>query len=359
MKTKKLFRAVLILAVCVPFFSSCDPEKTETPEINSGLIVLNEGVYNKNNASLTFYDFSNGFASNYVFEDKNNRGLGDTGQDMIKYGSKIYIAVSKSSIVEVVNAKTGVSVKSIPMKNAVNVSSSPRALVAANGKVYISLFDGHVAKLDTASLTVDKTIAVGPNPEGVTIANNKLYVANSGGMQAVMDSTISVIDLASFAEVKKIKVNVNPIKIKADAYGDIYVLSSGDYFMKPAKFQRIEAVTEKVSDIAVGAKGIDIVGDKAYIYNFDYDANWAVANKTIKIYDVKNEKLLNDNVASTTTFEKIPYGINVDPISKNIYLGVTDYENNGKIYCFGEDGSFKYTFTTGVNPTKVIFVSNK
>lgn len=361
MKTKNLFRVAFVAAVCVSFFSSCDPtdDNNTTPEISTGLFTLNQGGFGKNNASLTYYDFANGFASNYVFEDKNNRGLGDTGQDMIKYGSKIYIAMYKSSLIEVVNAKSGVSIKSIPMKNAQDASSSPRSLVALNGKVYISLYDGHVAKLDTVTLMVEKTITVGPNPEGITIANNKLYVANSGGMQMVMDSTVSVIDLVTFSETKKIKVNVNPGTLKADAYGDVYVVSSGDYGAKPGKFQRIEAGTDKVSDIAVAVKGFDIVGDKAYMYNFEYDANWAVANKTVKIYDVKTDKLLTDNVITATTLDKTPYGINVDPVSKNIFVGVTDYVNNGKMYCFGEDGVLKYTFTTGVNPTKIVFTTNK
>ncbi|OIP81318.1 MAG: hypothetical protein AUK44_10300 [Porphyromonadaceae bacterium CG2_30_38_12] len=361
MKTKNLFRVAFVSALGVSMFSSCDPteDNKQTPELGTGLYVLNEGAYGNNNSSLTYYDFTTEVASNSVFEDKNNRGLGDTGQDMLKYGSKIYIAVYNSSVIEVINAKTGLSMKQIAMKNVQNTSSSPRSLAATGGKVYISLYDGHVAKLDTTTLTVEKTIAVGPNPEGIAIANNKLYVANSGGIQAVKDSTISVIDLVTFTETKKIKVNINPGTVKTDSYGDVYVVSSGDFYLIPGKFQRIEAGTDKVSDIAVAVKGVDIVGDKAYIYNFEYDENWAVANKTIKIYDVKQEKLLTDNILTTITLEKTPYGINVDPLSKNIYVGTTDYVNNGKMYCFGEDGSLKYTFTTGVNPTKIVFITNK
>jgi YVTN family beta-propeller protein len=358
MKTTKFFRALIIAALCMPFFTSCEPEdiSTEIPEISTGLFVLNQGKFEANNAGLTYFDFTSGFTSPDVFLAKNDRGLGDTGQDMIKYGSYIYIAMYKSSLVEVVNAKTGVSVKTIPMKNEENVSSSPRSLAAANGKVYVVLFDGHVAQLDTISFEVEKTIAVGTNPEGCVISNNKLYVANSGGLQIVNDSTVSVIDLGTFTEIKKITVNVNPGAVKADAYGDIYVVSSGDYYMIPGKFQRIEAGTDKVTDIDVAVKNIDIVGDKAYISNFEYDANWQVSNKTIAIYDVKKEELVSENIISTDII-KVPYCINVDPVTKNIYLGVSDYKNDGKMYCFGEDGTYKYSFTTGVNPTKVIFIT--
>ncbi len=360
MKTTKIITSLLLTAICGLLFTSCNSkdETSSTTEVSTGVFVLNQGKYSSNNASLTYYDFATSFASADLFLDKNNRGLGDTGQDMIKYGSKIYIAIYKSSLIEIINAKTGISIKSLPMKNDAGTSSSPRSLTSANGKVYIVLYDGHVAQLDTVSLAVEKTIAVGTNPDASVITNNKLYVANTGGMAAVMDSTVSVINLSTFTETKKIKINLNPGTIKADNYGDVYVVSKGNYGSIPGKFQRIDAGTDKVTDIAVAVKNFDIVGDNAYISNFEYDANWQAANKTIAIYDVKNEKLVSANII-TTDIIKIPYCINVDPISKNIYLGVSDYVNNGKMYCFGQDGAFKFSFITGLNPTKIVFISTK
>ncbi len=358
MKTTKIITSLFLTALCAPIFISCD-SKDDTPsatEVSTGVYVLNQGKYNSNNASLTYYDFATSFASADLFLDKNNRGLGDTGQDMIKYGSNIYIAMYKSSLIEVVNAKTGVSLKSIPMKNDAGTSSSPRSLTSANGKVYVVLYDGHVAQLDTASLSVEKTIAVGANPDASVISNNKLYVANTGGMAATYDNTISVINLSTFTETKKIVVNLNPGTIKADSYGDIYVVSKGDYNQVPGKFQRVAAGTDVVTDIAISVKNFDIVGDNAYISNFDYDATWQAAHKTIAVYDVKNEKLVSANII-TTDIIKTPYCITVDPVSKDIYLGVSDYVNNGKMYCFTSNGILKFTFLTGVNPTKVVFIT--
>lgn len=360
MKTNKFLSSLLLIVIALPLFTACDPTEVihETPTVSTGVFVLNSGKWKANNASLTYYDFATSFASADLFLDKNNRGLGDTGQDMIVYGSKLYIAVSTSSIIEVVNAKTGVSIKSIPMLNTAKEPISPRTLTAANGRVNIVLYDGHVTQLDTTNLTLGTAIEVGPNPDGSVIANNKLYVANTGGYNAVKDSTISVINLATFTEEKKITVNLNPQFLKADGYGDVYVISNGDYKLIPGKFQRIEAGTNKVTDIAVKAKNFDILGDELFIYNFDYDANWQAANKNITVYDVKNEKVITETLVQTT-IDKTPYCINVDPTTKNIYLGVTDYKNNGKMYCFKEDGTLNFTFTTGLNPIKTIFITNK
>lgn len=65
---------------------------------------------------------------------------------------------------------------------------------------------------------------------------------------------------------------MNPAIIKADSYGDVYVVSNGNYGSIPGKFQKIAAGTDVVTDIAVAVKNFDIVGDYAYISNFEYDA---------------------------------------------------------------------------------------
>ncbi len=353
MKTNNFFRAMLIAASLPLVLISCDPkEETETVEVSTGLFVLGQGKFQGNNANITYFDYANGFASNYFFEDKNNRGLGDTGQDMIRYGSKIYIAMYGSNVIEVINSTTGISIDTIKV-------IAPRYMTTGNGKIYVTLYGGKVAQIDTISMNTEKTVNVGPNPEGIALYNNKLYVANSGGLQTVKDSTISVIDIATFTETKKIKVNLNPASVKVDSYGDIYVKSNGNYGNIQGKFQRINTQTEAVTDINITVQGFDIVGDYAYIYNFEYDASWQVANKKLKIYDVKNEVIVTDNFTGTYVIEKTPYIIAADPITNDVFLGVTDYVNNGKMYCFDKDGKYKYSFTTGINPAKVVFVTKK
>lgn len=355
MNKRKLFLSLLVALFFSFTFSSCEPTENEDEiVITEGALILNQGKNESNNASLSYYDYKTGFTASDIFLNKNNRILGDTGQDIIEYGSKLYIAVYGSKVIEVVNKRTAKSIKTFTINNN-DIAMSPRALAAANGKVFVTLFDGYVAQIDTATLTVDKTLKVGPNPEGIAVANNKLYVANSGGLQTVKDSTISVIDLATFTETKKIKVNLNPGAVKADSYGDIYVLTKGNYWDIEAKFQHVNTVTDKVTDIDMGAQYIDIVGDKAYIVNFEYAADWSVVNKTVGIYDVKNEKVISANILKSD-IQLTPYCINVDPKTNNIYVGETDYVNNGKMNCFDEDGNLKYTFKTGVNPAKIIFI---
>ena len=362
MKTKSILVSLLLTSVITAILSSCD-SKSDIPQvdpaISTGVYVLNEGSYKNNNASLSYYDLTTSIATADIFTVKNNRGLGDTGQDILKYGSKLYIAVYSSSLIEVLDAATGVSKKTIPMMNATGQPSSPRSFAALNGKVYITLFDGHVAQLDTTSLLIEKTISVGSNPEGIAVANNRLYIANSGGLAAVNDSTISIIDPVSFTVTGSIKVVINPSVIKADAYGDLYVISFGNYGSIPYTLQRIQASTTNQVTVIPGLKpyNLTIDGDIAYLYSYDYDANWDITNKSYTTYDVKNEKVLKAGFIDGTAISKTPYSIDINPITKDIYIGETDFVNTGKMNVFGQDGSFKFSFGTGVNPRKTVFLS--
>lgn len=122
MKFKHLFFAAALFSIA-PLFCACndddneievprDPEEDPssqpdtTPEVTSpteatGLYVINAGNLSNNvNGTLSFINFEKGTASNNVFFDINKRSLGSTPQDAIVYGSKMYIAIYGSNIIE-------------------------------------------------------------------------------------------------------------------------------------------------------------------------------------------------------------------------------------------------------------------
>ena len=373
MKTKNRFKFLLIAAFAIFTMTSCDTqndiEEAPNPVISTGLFVLNSGSMDSNNSTLNYFDFSTQFVTSDVFNAKNNRGLGDTGQDMIQYGSKIYISVNNSSIIEVIDAKTAVSLKQIPMLDIVSGSKSyPRYFAVANGKVYVTLWDktlgkvgkGNVALLDTTTLTVTKITAVGSYPEGCAIVNNKLYVANSGGLNPVSDSTLSIVDLTSFTEIKKVKVGLNPTSVKADNYGELYIITMGDYISIKPLLVKFNCNTEKITELPnVKATLMTIAGDKAYMYYNDYVNYVAQNNQQFNVYDVKNDPATTTSFISANLITTNTSSIDVDPNTNLIYISETDYKNNGTMHCFNSAGVEQYKFTTGLNPQKVIFISKK
>ena len=192
---------LISLLIIVPLVYSCKKDQPEPipidTSLSSGLVVLCEGLFQQNNATLSWINTGTGGISNDLFEEKTGRHLGDTGNDLKKYGGKVYIVVTLSSTIEVMDATTFAPLKQIEMLNGA-VAKQPRSIAFYGSKAYVTCYDGFVDVIDTSSLNVVQRIPVGSNPEGLYIANNKLYVSNSGGLNmSQMDSTVSVIDLDS------------------------------------------------------------------------------------------------------------------------------------------------------------------
>lgn len=332
------------------------PEPEPEPIDNGGIYFLNSGKMGSNNASLSCFNLNTLTMTVDTFMNVNERGLGDTANDMIVYGSKMYIAVYNSNIIEVAD----LSGKSIKQIKSSGDALLPRFFTANEGKVYVSLYDGYVARLDTASLEIEQKVKVGRNPEQLVVANNKLYVANSGGLDyntpVGYDKTVSVIDLASFQETKKIEVITNPVNLVTDSQGDVYLVSMGDYGAIPNTFQRIDTKTDEATVITeTNATEMASTGDKLYMIYSQYDANW---NQIISFisYDAINEKIISDNFITDGTAIAKPYKIGADPITGYIYITASDYKTNGDVYAFDASGKKLFQFEVGLNPVKAVFV---
>ena len=230
---------VLLYGLCssIIILASCKKDDDPTGDVilKNGMFALCEGLFQQNNSSLTWVNFNNGSSVKGFFQNKNERGLGDTGNDMRRYGGKIYIVVNVSSTIEVLNASTGFVQEQIQMIEN-GVSKQPRSIAFSGGKAYISCYDGFVDVLDTASLTIVNRIPVGSNPEGLEVSGDKLFVANSGGLNfPAVDSTVSIIDLNTEMELSRVVVGKNPGDVEVDSQGDVYVISRGDYTTIPSR----------------------------------------------------------------------------------------------------------------------------
>lgn len=345
----------LCAAIALPFFTSCndDDDPTEEPVIPSEYIyVLSSGNYGSNNTVLSMYNVKDGTVTRDIFEVQNGRRLGDTGQDLIVYGSKIYIAVFGESTIEV----TDLEAKSVKQ---ISTEGQPRYFAAYEGKVYVTYYNGYVARIDTVSLDVEGKVRVGRNPEQLTIANKKLYAANSGGLdyntEVGYDKTVSVIDIASFTETKKIEVVINPCDITSDNSGNVYLISKGNYGDIPNTLQKIDSKTDEVSVMDdLNGTFFAILDNTLYTVHSQYDATGAQI-ASFYSYDVVNRKVLSDNFIGTTEISQ-PYTITADKTFGNIYIATSDYVNDGDVYVFDSAEKFVTKFEAGLNPMKAVRV---
>lgn len=328
-----------------------------------GFYLLNEGNMGSNKASLDYYDYPTATYTRNIYAEANPtvvKDLGDVGNDIKIYGSRLYAVINVSNKIEVMDAATATRIGQIDVPNC-------RYLRFKDGYGYVTSYAGpvkidpnykqigYVAKFDTATLQILDTCYVGFQPDELEIIGNKIYVANSGGyMVPNYENTVSVIDLDSFEETGRIEVARNLHRLRADAYGGLWVSSRGDYYSQPSRLYYVDSVTDKLTDsIMVGCSNMWLDGDSLYIYSTEFSYETFETKITYGIVDVKSHQLVTDNFITDGTESSIhtPYGLMVNPLTKDIY--VTDagnYVTPGYLYCYGPDGVQKWKVRTGDIP---------
>lgn len=355
----------ILLLVVVSLFS-CRKDKGVTPEEQvqlpdqitavNGLYILNEGNWGSNKASLDYYDYSDGLYRRNIYGQANPEvtlGLGDVGNDVKIYGSRLYVVVNGSNKVEILNVKTAKKIGQVDIPNC-------RYVAFYKNKAYVTAYDGYVAVIDTAAMTVSTKINVGQQPEEMAVVGEKLYVANSGGYNYPnYERTVSVINLNTNTEIKRIDVGINLHRIKADSYGDLYVTSRGDYDKIPSNLYVIDTKTDAVKKtFNVAAGNLAIHKDMAYVYSVEWNNNTSKNVISYTKINVKDETVLPGSFITDGTESniKIPYGIAVDPITADIYVtDAKDYVTPGVLYCFDKNGKKRFQVSTGDIPASMVF----
>ena len=349
-------KKILLPALLAIVLFSCKKDDNlppvEIPVPDFGLLVLNEGFYgHSNTSSITLYDFeTESVSEECVFFSKNQRRLGDVPNDILVYGGKIYISVGISSTIEITDLELN-SIKQISLDGSSINAEEPKGLAAHNGKIYIVCYDGKLARLDTSTLTIapNDIIQVGKNPENVAISNGFAYVTNSGGMDFPnYDNTVSVVNLATFTEVEKIEVDVNPFAIHADETGHIIVSCLGNYSTIPASLHRINTTTNTYDKKFEGVTPADFAmkGNLAYYHDFNwftFEGHYAEFNTTTET---------KRNLLSKSDMDEIliPYAINVNRENGDIYASCSVTE---KAFIIDSNG-IRTEFKTGAMPKKIV-----
>jgi DNA-binding beta-propeller fold protein YncE len=379
-KRNRQWLGFLIVLICL---ASCRKDgddiipSTETPVADGyegpikGFFLLNEGNMGSNKASLDYFDYETGDYYKNIFPTLNPgvvNELGDVGNDIAIYGDKLYAVINCSHLVEVMDVNTGKHIAAIAVPNC-------RYIVFDKGYAYVSSYAGpvlidpnarlgYVARIDTASLTVMDTCVVGYQPEEMVIVDNKMYVANSGGYRVPnYDNTVSVIDLTTFKEIKKIIVGINLHCLEADNYGNIYVTSRGDYKNIHSNTYILNTKTDMVTHtLNLPAGNLCAVGDSIYVYSTEWSHITSKNTVSYAIINTRTKSVVSRNFITDGTEKniEIPYGVAVNPDTREILVtDAKDYVNPGMLYCFTPDGKKKWEVNTGDIPAHIVFTRKK
>lgn len=369
---------ILIMILCVA--ASCrhddeifipenvDVSKPELTDIE-GFYLLNEGNMGSNKSTLDYYDYTTGVYTRNIYGNANPsvpKELGDVGNDLAVYGSKLYAVINCSNKVEVMDVSTTKRIGQIDIPNC-------RYIKFHEGYAYITSYagpveinpeyeqKGYVAKVDTVTLAIVDTCIVGFQPDELEIVDDKIYVANSGGyMVPNYENTLSVIDIATFKEEERVPIAINLQCVSGDEYGGLWVSSRGDYYEDESKlfcYDVRKKRIEKELDVPVSAMWLD--GDSLYVVSVAWSNITMADEVTYAIVDVRNREIVTRNFITDGTDAKIkkPYSVAVNPTTKDIYVtDAKNYVTPGTLYCFGQDGVMKWSVRTGDIPAHFAFV---
>ena len=338
-------RIITYMMVVVAMLTSCRDDEVlvdiqkitiTQPEYTDidGFYLLNEGNMGNNKSTLDYFNYNEGTYYRNIYAERNPnvvKELGDVGNDLMIYDDLLWAVINCSHKVEVMDAETAVRVAKIDIPNC-------RKLAAKDDYVYVSSYvgpvqidphapKGAVFKVNAKTFAVEGSVEVGYQPEEMTIMGDRLYVANSGGYRAPdYDNTISVIDLEKFQVVDVIVLDTtaNFQCITHDKHGRLWLSSRGNYygdlnsdlFVIDAKAKTI------IKDMELAVSSMWVDGDCLYVIS----AEWSyITGQTTPCYvkiDMNTMEILDRNIIKDATDKKIsvPYGIAVNPITKDFYI---------------------------------------
>ena len=377
MKKYLLGLAVLLMGTAVMTSCSDDNDGPETylQEYSTGAYVVNSGnMYNKIESSLTAIDYASSTATQKVFKAANGRSLGNTANDGIVYGNKIYLAVDQSNTIEVIDKKTKQSIKQIKTTDLLGKAegAEPRHIIAGGGNVYFTTYGGYVAAVDTTSFALQKKWQVGSYPESLVIGNGNLYVANSN--YGYGGGNISCINLSNDnVETKNIEGVNNPTSIYY-ASNVLYVLdnpvygpapdyaTTGENALRAVSFA--EGKSQKVADgnyavcVTPGTTTrMNVVRSYFFVLNAPYGGTPSVS--------VLAAGSTQPQAMTLSEMPVSPCGIFADPLNGHIFVlsykmgdkGTPDYNGNGYVVEYDSAGQKQHEYETGVGSCAMFFDS--
>ncbi len=340
----------LAVAGCIP-----DPVVPEplSPDlaIASGALVINEGIWRQDNATLTAYDPAGGTAVQDYFPLKNpGRRLGDIANSIAVHGNLAYIAVSTSLNIEVLHPVSGVSAGRIHLR----AGNEPRQIAFADSRHgYVTTLLDSIFEFDPVSLALLRGFPAGPAPEGVAVAHGRLFVANSGfgyyRQEEPKAGTLGVYDLASGKEEHLLPAGPNPRTLRYLPLNDrLYVLyglalsGGGLLEFDPVSLQPLR----RWAIMDPRAMTLDERAGIAYVVGPE---------------GVTRINLLADAPAPETLVPAgqwpgtIFHSAGVAPDGA-LYIGaVRSYTTPGEVLIFNRDGSLRARFPAGLNPKDYAF----
>ncbi len=329
----------LLVFSCVKDKPELNVHVIQHPELTSRVFIINEGNFSSGNASISLYNTASHEVQEDVYKTSNNLSLGDVAQSMNLINDKYYLVVNNSGKIVVCD-------KTFKMIANITGLTSPRYILQVSAvKAYASDFkSGAVSVINLTNNTVSHTIAIPGWTEEMRLLQNKVYVCN------VNREYLYLIDPNQDKVEDSIWVGKNTSGIQVDKNNKVWVLSSGDFSVSPARLSRINPNTKEVEKsfqfpamhlpfkLAVNRGGDSLYFIKKDIFVMPIDA-----------VSLPDAPII---AAGQSNF----YGIGIFPHNNEIYMSdALDYVQRSHITVYSATGIKKTEFKAGINANGFYF----
>jgi DNA-binding beta-propeller fold protein YncE len=227
-------------------------------------------------------------------------------------------------------------------------------LIVDEQKAYVTdLMEPSVAILDLTSYTVSGSIPTGKSTEAIAMAGDKVFVSNwSNFFVTAPNNTVQVIDPNTDQLIDSIVVTREPNSIVVDAEGMLWVLCSGGYLGE-----------EDPALVKIDPSNLDILKEYTFLNEMDYPVELIAApvGNTLYwlnggIYTMPTDAVSLPQQALAEAIGASYSCLGINNSGNNIYAGdPLDYQQNGIIYIFNNNGNLLGEFEAGIIPGFIIY----
>lgn len=353
-------------------FTSCIEDDWDDiiiyPDSQTGLFVVNSGVFPTGTSSLSYYDLDANVVYNGVI-DGANPGLqywGDVAQSMVVRKGLGYIVVNNSGKVLIVD------VNNYRVVGKIVGLTSPRYMhFLSDNKAYITdLYGRAISVVNPQAIFTNDKRETTPYAF-IDVDNGQQFNQHSTERMVqwghlvfvscwMRDRQILVIDSNTDAVVDSITVAAQPNSLLIDKYNKLWVLCDGGYDGNPyayehPRIQRIDLNTLRIEHELLFSLDnnptelvINAAKDTLFYLDRDVYKLPALSNDTPQPWILSH--------SSHSGYGKGFYSLAIDPANADFYIGdALDNNQPGYVYRFSQSGSPLDTFKVGINPVGFCF----
>ena len=328
---------IIILSGCVKL----NPEEnSNNVSINgNGLVLIgNEGNFQYGNSSLSSYNKNSGEISSNIYQSINQSLLGDVLHSISHIDHQLFLVVNNSGKIVVINDET------FEYEYQIDNLLSPRKIIKVNNsKYYITDLYSKSIYIYNAYQNTTSEIPVNGWCEDILMQNGKVFVCN------VANNLIYVISSNDDTIMDSISVGQNPVSIKEDIKGDLWVLCQGslsnneDPSISIIKTQTLQVI-----------KNFNLESNQNYPSSMNIFKNevFFINKHVYKISSIEDtvQEIIWENTGNTF------YNLSIDPYNKDIYItDAKDYVQNGSLLIIDSIGNLKDEVITGIIPKSIVF----